>query len=296
MWHFQEEISEIHNGRLDNRTIANARVWRVDPDSKLHSGYRIYPSAILPAEDGEIEALQMGDISQQSIEDEQFSIELAERRSGVSAPQQGFGAGVMQGKRGVYSAMGTLSLLQEGNSRTDLNISDLRYAHTKLGRIILADYAKYGISDSLRAMLGEKEQVLEKALSAVKSGRMGIPVQSSSSSVNREVEKQNDFILVNIMRQHYASVTQLLSQIAAPMIPNDVKEYMVEVIKASNKVMLGVLKNFEKEDVDQLVPEPNIAEQPKQVGPALTQGSQTPGVVPFSRGSAVQGISGSLSE
>jgi hypothetical protein len=280
LWQFQEEISEQHNGRLDNRTIANTRVWRVSPDSKLHAGYRIYPSALLPAEKDEIEALQAGDISEQTIDDEKFSIELAQQRAGVAPPLQGQAGG--PNKKGVYTAMGTLSLLQEGNRRTDLNISDLRYAHTRLGRIILCDYSKFGIRNSLKGIFGEKGVEIQKALEAYKSNKIGLPIYSSTASVNREVEKQNDFILVNLMRQHYMATAQLIAQINSPVTPPDLKDYLKEVIKASNLVLKSVLRNFEKEDVDILVPEPKLQEDQGGQQPQPGQAPQPPGQIPSS--------------
>jgi hypothetical protein len=276
MWSFQEEMSEQHNQRIDNRTIGNTRVWRASPDSKLHAGYRIYPSCLVPAEKDEIEALQAGDISPQTIEDERFSLELAERRAGISPPMQGAGAGA-QGKRGIYTAMGTLSVMQEGNSRTDLNTSDLRYSHTRLGRILLTDYAKYGVRESLLAMFGEKGPLISKALEAVNSRRIGLPIYSSTASVNREVEKQNDVMLVNVLRQHYMGVANLIGQIGNMMTNPTVSQYLMQVIKASNLVMKSVLRNFQKEDIDLLVPEPKFPQpQQGQGGPGNEQTGQGP--------------------
>jgi len=278
MWAFQEEISEQHNQRLDNRTIANTRVWRVSPDSKLHAGYRIYPSATVPAEKDEIEALQAGDISNQTIDDERFSLELAERRAGISPPMQGAGAGA-QGKRGIYTAMGTLSVMQEGNRRTDLNISDLRYAHTRLGRILLADYAKFGVRQSLLDMFGQQESKITKALEAYQSQRIGLPIYSSTASINKEVEKQNLFMLNQLVRQHYAGIAQLIAQVENMMTPPQVKEYLMQVIKASNTVMKNTLRVFDQEDVDVLVPEPELQGQPnaqQQTGSSPFASPQVP--------------------
>ncbi len=287
MWAFQEEISEQHNQRLDNRTIANTRVWRVSPDSKLHAGYRIYPSATVPAEEGEIESLQAGDISQQTIDDERFSLELAERRAGISPPMQGAGAG-SQGKRGIYTAMGTLSVMQEGNRRTDLNISDLRYAHTKLGRILLADYSKFNVRNNLLEMFGEKAAKITRALEAVRSGRIGLPIYSSTASINKEVEKQNLFLLVNLMRQHYVGIAQLIGQASSMMTPPETKAYLLQVIRASNIVMKNVLRNFDQEDVDLLVPEPNLGGGNEQAGQASPAGPQIPGLVKPAGGGLIQ--------
>jgi len=282
MWSFQEELSEEHNGRLDNRTIANTRLWRVDPDSKLHAGYRIYPSALIPAEKDEIEPLQMGDISSQTIDDERFSIELAERRAGISPPMQGAGAG-QQGKRGIYTAQGTLAVMQEGNRRTDLNISDMRYSHTRLGRILLSDYAHNKVRPALLNVFGDKADLIEQALQAVKDGKLGLPIFSSTASVNKEVEKQSKMMLIGLMKQHYMGIAQMIAQISGPTIPPDVKKYLSEVIKASNMVMKSTLKDFDMEDVDLLVPEVSEnAGQSAQAGtPSGTQpGAQPPGQAP----------------
>src|SRR5882724_4831496 len=289
MWALQEEISEQHNQRLDNRTIANTRVWRVSPDSKLHAGYRIYPSACVPAEKDEIESLQAGDISSQTIDDERFSLELAERRAGISPPMQGAGAG-SQGKRGIYTAMGTLSVMQEGNSRTDLNTSDLRYAHTKLGRILLADYSKFGVRSALLEMFGEKASKIAKALEAVKSGRIGLPIYSSTASVNKEVEKQSLMMLVQVMRGHYMGIANLIGQASNMMTPPGVKEYLQQVIKASNIVMKNVLRNFDQEDIDLLVPEPNLGDKggQQQTGQTPAGGPQIPGMAGSAGGGLLQ--------
>jgi hypothetical protein len=287
MWSFQEEISTQHNQRLDNRTIGNTRVWRVDPDSKLHAGYRIYPSCTIPAAAGEIEPLQAGDISQQTIEDERFYLELAERRAGISPPMQGAGAG-SQGKRGIYTAMGTLSVMQEGNRRTDLNISDLRYAHTNLGRILLSDYANHGVRSELLELFGDKATKITKAFEAVESGRIGLPIYSSSASTNKEVEKQNEIMLVQVLRQHYMGVSQLMAQSGGMMVPPPVKDYLEKVIKASNSLMRSVLSVFDKEDIDTLVPEVNNGQPNQQTQPTSSPSDPVLGLVGASRGGAIQ--------
>src|SRR5207248_644900 len=121
-----------------------------------------------------------------------------EKRSGVSAPTQGMGSG-FNTKRGQYTAMGTLSLLQEGNTRTDLNITDMRYAHTKLGRLLCSEYARFGIGDERQQAFGELSQKIEAALYAMDKKKLILPVAASSASLNREVEKQNDILISGLM-------------------------------------------------------------------------------------------------
>jgi hypothetical protein len=267
---FQEEISQMHNQRRDNMTVVNTKVWRVDPDSQLHKGYRIFPSAMLPARQGEIEPLQHGEVSQLTIDEERLSIELAEKLSGVSPPMQGYGAGTNT-KRGVYTAMGTLSLMQEGNTRTDLNVTDIRYAHTKLGRIILNQYANFGLGDRV-AMFGKMGDRLREAMDLVKQKAIALPVYASTASVNREVEKQADIMLTQMMQKHYSMVAQMLMQAQNAMLPEPVKKYIGDSVQAANLLMKSVMRHFGRDEVDRLVPDAEVVPPQGGGGPSGPQG------------------------
>lgn len=260
LWTFQEGSSNTYNGYRDNQTVANTRVWRVHPDSKLHQGYRIYPSAMLPADKDEIEAMAHGDVSTINLDELRLLLELAERRSGVSPPQQGMGAGVTTGKRGIYSAMGTLSLLQEGNSRKDLNVSDMRDAHVRLMRLISHQYGTFGKDSKFQEerlkLFGGKADLIKKAFDMIVSKEIGLPCYSATASVNKEVEKQNDIMMTQIMSRHYQMIAQLLGSMQSVMTPPQVKEYFAEVIVASNLIMKKILRNFGHEEVERLVPDP----------------------------------------
>lgn len=272
---FQEEISEIHNGRRDNMTIANMKAWRVDPDSKLHKGFRVFPSAMVPARntgtEKEIEALDCGTPVQGEIDSERLSLELAEKRSGVSPPMQGAGAG-SNTKRGVYTAMGTLSLLQEGNTRTDLNITDIRYAHTRLGRVLGLEYGTFGLRDELKEQFGEAGDKIQEALDAIVSHKMALPVYASTASVNREVEKQSDIMMTQIMDRYHQGVAAMLQAINNPVVPENVKAYTMDALEAARTLMKATLRHFGQDEVDRLVPEipkPQQLQQPPQPPPGM---------------------------
>jgi hypothetical protein len=304
LFDFQEGASETYNGFRDNQTVVNTRVWRVAPDSKLNAGYRIYPSAVLPAEKDEIEALGHGELSPINIDDLRLLLDLAERRSGVSPPQQGYGAGVTTGRRGVYTAMGTLALMQEGNSRKDLNVSDMRDAHTRLMRLVTKLYGTFGKQNDFHnakrlGIFGKKAVNIRAAIDEIVGGRLALPVYASTASVNREVEKQNDLMLSQIMVRHYQMVAQMLGGLGQVMTPPDVKVYLTDVIKASNSLMKTILRNFGHDDVDILVPEPQVQQggapnpqiggQPSGIqGPPLASPQQNPQLVGGPRGEGVQ--------
>jgi len=279
---YQEEVSEQHNQRRDGMTIANAKMFRVDPDSKLHEGYKIYPGAMLPATKDELEPMAFGEPSQMSIEDEHMTLDLAERRSGVQAPQQGSGSG-SQNKRGIYTAIGTLSVLQEGNSRTDLNVTDMKYAHTKLGRIIAREYAMFGAGDRVDAF-GKQAQFIREALEAIKSGQIGLPVYASTASINREVEKQNDMMLTKVLNAHYGMITQMLQGASNPALPPNITAYLGEAIEAANLVMESVMRHFGYDEVKRYVPAAQVA--PAQPPQGALNAPSPAGQLPQSAGMA----------
>lgn len=272
----QEEISLMHNQRRDRMTGA-FNCFRVNDNSKLHSGYRIGPMTMLPAEKDEIEVMSLMEPGQVSIDEEQLALELAERRSGVRPPIQGAGSGGFN-KKGVYSSQGTLAILQEGNTRTDLNVSDIRYAHSKLGRMLARQYAEFGVDDDtdrFDQFGSETAASIKDALQAIKDKRLSIPIMSSTASINREVEKQNDLMLLDRFDKHYQMITQMMSQVAAPGVPPEVKEYLQKAMKSANELMEIAAEHFGLNEPYRLVPEPRNAPAPPQQPPQQQQ--QQPG-------------------
>jgi hypothetical protein len=63
-------------------------------------------------------------------------------------------------------------------------------------------------------------------------------------------------MLTQIMARHYQTISQLLGGMQNVMTPPQVKEYMVQVIIASNILMKKILRNFGHDEVERLVPDP----------------------------------------
>lgn len=268
--HYQEEMSTVHNQDIDNATLANTSVLRLDPSLKLDSQFSIYPMATLPFREGEVEVFQLGRANNDSIQRQQLILQLAKDRSGVDTGMEGMGGGVTNPKKGVYSAQGTFAVLQAGNRRVNLNTTDARYAHLRLCRNILLQYAHFGIGERVK-LFGQQAEFLTKALESVKSKRIALPIRAANASVNRELEKQNDMLLNGVMRQHYASVSQILQTL--PQAPPYLQQYLMNVIKASDSLMRHILRNFGHDDVSRLLPEAITKEMEANVTGRTNQGN-----------------------
>lgn len=288
--YYQEEVSTGHNQRCDNRTLRNTPILRVSRVSKLDSNFAVYPLATLPGEKDEVELMEIGSSAAPDIDGEQLTISLAERRAGVELGIQGPGGGTTNPKKGVYSAMGTFAVMQAGNRRNNLRTTDMRYAHIDLGRLILKLYAYFGIGDKGR-VFGKKEELLRQALNNVRQGRMEFPIKAASESVNKELEKQNLMLLVNVIKQHHMGVAQLLQSIgqAGQMIDDVNKKYLLDTIKAQDYLMQDLLRAFNMNDIARLLPLPEFL---KGAMNAIQQGGTAGADASTSIGNNIQQVNG----
>lgn len=255
--HYQEEIATKHNQRNDAGTLRNTSIARVSRASKLDSIFSLYPGAVVPGEQNEIEIMNLGTATESTVPEEQMSLQLAERRAGIDMGIQASGGGTQNPRKGVYSAMGTFSVMQQSNKRSNLRTTDMRYSHISLGRLVLKLYAYFGLGDKGR-IFGKNEKHLVKALEAVKSGRLNFPVRASTASINRELEKQNDMLLVNVLRQHHMGIAQLMQSVVGGQVPPPLAKYLVKTIRSSDALMHQVLRNFGHDDTSRLLPDNDL--------------------------------------
>lgn len=240
---YQEEVSQIHNQRRDAGTAANTNALRVTPGSQLDTMTTLYPMGIIPAAPGTIEVINLGRNPIETIQDEELVRKEASERAGVAPSFSGAGSGGPN-KKGVYSAMGTMSVMQEGNSRTDMNLALFRNAHHMLGQTMMGLYAHFGPDKNVMKGYGQDKKLLEEALEAIAQGSLRAHVQPGTASVNREVEKQNLMLMMQNLRQHYQQTIGMLQMLLNPMTPPPMQKYLAEAIDSSNMIMRWTVKNF----------------------------------------------------
>ncbi len=257
--HYQRDVTTAYNQKNDNRTLGNTSIWRVDPNSKLDAIFSLYPNALVPAAEGEFEKLQMGSNYATNIEEIQLTIALAKSRAGTDDPGFSGAGGDTVNKKGGLSAMGTFSVMQAGNRRVNVNITDCRYTHHKLGRKFLNQYAEFGIGERLQAF-GDKAKYLKMALQNVKEGRLILPIRAATASINKELEKQNDMLLTQVMQRHHMGISQIMQAISNPSLPPEMKEFMIGWIDSSSLLMGRILRNFGHDDLSRMLPERKIVE------------------------------------
>lgn len=258
--YYQEEVSTGHNQRVDNRTLGNTSIVLAGRNGKLDAGFSLYPMAVLPFSPDEVDIRQLGANYPSSVQEETLTIELAKARAGVDGGMSGAGSGVTNPKKGNYSAMGTFALLQAGNRRININVTDFRYMHLKSGRKMLKQYAEFGVGDRLQRF-GTQAQLIKKALESIKKKRIDLPIRAATASMNQEVEKQNGMLFTQVMQRHYSAISQILQGVQNPTMPEDLKQYLIGSIGGMAQLMSRLLRVFGYDDVSRLQPELEIVKK-----------------------------------
>ena len=270
---YQKELSQNSNWRTNNRNFAMMGILRVDPGSKLSSVLQMYPGVMVPAREGEIERIQAGaDVGYNDAPD-QFIMACAKERAGVDPAIGGTGGGLVNNKRGIYSASGTSMVLIQQNNRNNLRMSDMRSAHTRIAIKLMDMYSNFGIGERLRRY-GTQAENLKAALSAYASKTLGFRLRPTTASANKELDRQNDILLAGALERHYASSAQMIQALAQPNMPPALAKYYTDVLTAGTAIYRTICGNFNHPDMNKLVPKFDPA---PQQGAANPQGPQQVG-------------------
>src|SRR5215472_5782693 len=269
---YQKELSNNSNWRTNNRNYAMMGVWRVSPESKLSSILEFYPGVAVPAKEGEIELLKPGADVGYNDGPDQFISALAKERAGVDPAIGGTGGGIVNPKRGIYSAAGTSMVMMQQNNRNNLRLADMRAAHVRLGIKILKMYSHFGIGGRLRRY-GDNGEYLKKALDNFKKGTLGLRLRPTTPSYNKELERQNDILLADKLGAWVQAQAQIIEAMMNPQIPQSLKTFYSQALIANRLLMQDLLRNFNKENPDSLLPQvkeimAQIAQQPQGAGGA----------------------------
>lgn len=257
---YQDEISIGHNQRTDAGTLNNTTAFRINKNSKLHSTLTFYPGILIPADENEIERLDTSNQFAVDSSQEQLTNAYCKERSGIDPAIGGTGGGVVNPKRGIYSSQGTFAVLQQQNNRNSLRTSDMRSAHTRAGVKLLKMYTHFGIGSKL-SQYGDRADLLKKAFANVRAKKLGILMRPASASVNKEMEKQNDIFMSQILEKYYQGNAQIIQGITSGQMPPELKQYYIDVMKATASWMKHTLRNFGYDDISRLIPTPDFLQE-----------------------------------
>ncbi len=266
---YQRELSQNSNFRTNNRNFGMLGMLRVDPNSKLSSVLQVYPGVMIPAKDGEVEMIKAGSDVGYNNDADNFIYGCAKDRAGVDPAITGTGGGMVNPKRGIYSASGTSMMLMQQNNRNNLRMSDMRSAHVRIAIKLMQMYSNIGIGARLKKY-GSNSEILKKAFDSYKTGSLGFRLRPTTASNNKELERQNDILLAQTMDRFHSTNGQIIQAILQ-MEQNPqfkpLSEYYQQAIVGSIELFKIILTNFGRGEVTKLLPKvPNFAASSSQGG------------------------------
>lgn len=270
---YQHEVTTIHNQRRDNAHLANTTMLAARLGSGINKKERAYPGKIWlcqnPKED--LVPLNLGTNYALTVQEEQLSVSMAERRVGISDVNLGRESSPL----GRAAATTVMALLQEGSRRFDLNITELRRALSEQGIQIVELFQTHGLPEknvpaSPEAVLGTEDGMLVRTLLESEDdirGLVGITLNVSTAAVNREVEKQSSLQLFQVVVGYFERIMQVAQLATNPMAPPELKMIAAKMAQGADKLMDRIFQSHQTYDLDSVLMGDmlaGIASQPAQ--------------------------------
>jgi hypothetical protein len=256
----QEEQAQIHNARRDGNIIANVPTFKKRMYGNVpNPSSSWYPGKVFELENmDDLDVFQFGQNYNSMIEEESFLLQMAERYTGIQPPMQGFGAGAMEGKRGIYNSGGTLALLAEGNKRLDIFLRRVRFPFHRIGNCIAYSYRQFRDEWPEIELMGESGVKLKELLNA--KDPKGITnllydISASDAGTNRELDRQNLLLMANTMAAYYRQVTEASTFMAQLPPDSPLAPLLMSVLNGARDLANRLLFVFDIGDRDRLLPD-----------------------------------------
>ena len=249
---YEDEVTEIHNHRVINMILANARFW-IGKEGVIPDDLTFWPNKVInvpnPKED--LIPVQMGDVYPSSVQAQSITISLAERRVGTNElgnarPSQALG--------GRTPGITTLSLLQQVNRRFTPAFDQIRSTTARAliqcmyryqERLLAGDRA---VEDHIVAILGEKpgRLVIDVLKSSDFDESIAIELTASNASINREQDRQNAIMLTNLLASYYEKTLTLVGIASNPQIPPEVRETARKIANSAGEIIERTIRTFDQ--------------------------------------------------
>lgn len=255
----QEEQAQIHNHRRDANTISNNPFWKKKRLADVpNPSSDAWPGRVFELENmDDLDIMQFAGGYNAMIEEEAFLLELTNKYVGTSPAQQAMGAGILDGKRGVYSAQGTMAMLQQGSDRPDLYLKQLREPFHRIGTKMRRAWAQYGSTIPFEEW-GQQGIYLASALMRPEPDNYDnvyFSIGASDGSANKEVDRTNLLLMSNTMAGYYQQLFQAVSTVAVLPDGHPLRETLLLVLDGAKDLADRLLYVFDIGDRNRLIPD-----------------------------------------
>lgn len=301
--HFQEEITALHNQRIDNGTICNSQTYAVSKDNmNIRVGEPIYPGKIwlvnkpkddiypIPLGEG------MGAALSAAVESESVTRQEAQRRTGVNDYVQASASPAV----GYGTAYTTQQMLQQSDKRFGETLREIRDALNESGTRILELYQQYNQAGKPFVALGQQagtlvNVILKFPLDLIRKG-LKVNVTAIDTQTSKESQIRTTTLVFQQLQSFYTNYMQMLSYAMNPQMPPQIKQVAIQAAEGQAVLMRRLLDLYGQKDYDRMVPELNGAQNAQQQQlaniQAVLQSGQFGGAQQSPANAGIQGVPG----
>lgn len=299
--HFQEEITAMHNQRIDNGTVQNSQTFAVAKDNtNISADEPVYPAKIWRVNNprADIVPIALGSTSvPASIETENATLQYHTQRTGVSdyitgtnSPDIGYGA-----------AYTTQQMMAQATKRFGEFEREIRGGLAETGTRVLELYQQYNQRGKPFIALGQDDGalvnvVLHFPLDLIRKG-LRVNVTAIDAEATKEARVRTNTIIMQQLMGFYQQYMTALQYVMNPQLPPQIKQIAVQMVQGMSLMMHRILDDYNIQDADRFIPELQSAQQIHQAQlaqlAALVTGGQPPvgGVNPaLARPGAASGV------
>lgn len=257
LWQFQEEITAMHNQRLDNGTVQNSQTFAVNKQNKNISQQElVYPSKIWLVNDtNDVKPIALGSTSSaSSIQNEAHTLSYAERRVGTNdfvhaqtSPETTYGT--------AYSAS---QMLANSTRRQGEVLRESKRALSEVGTRVLELYQQFHQRGKEYLALGAQDgqlvkMVLQFPQDLIRRG-LKVGVTAIDVEMSKDTQIRTNTIIMQLIQQYYTQALQAMSYVVNPQMPEPVRQMALQMVVGGNILARKVLDAYDTQDVDKILP------------------------------------------
>lgn len=271
---FQREITTQHRQRLDNATLANVRMIKVNKFSGYGPNEPVFPGKMWFLDRMEdIETFQLGEIYPSSYSNEHQTLQYAQQRSGVNELNLGM---PQVGTPGTATA--ELSRVQESNKKYDFVYGNIRRFAGEIVLDVASQLQQFGPKQ-----LSYFDEVADGALvkkflelppTLIREGII-VDIAVAGQKENKLLDRQNWQQLGQQLNQYYMAIIQI-----AQMSGDQQKLAMItqQAYEGATEAMRQILESFDIKNINRLIVEEFLTNGITQPQNGAGANSGTPGV------------------
>lgn len=247
----ERSATEIHNQRVLNMLLANCRIYARKEGTgsdteEMWPGKQIY----LADPKNDLVAIPMADVYTSAIQAETTLAQYAERRTGVGDLGQGRSSALGSRTPGITA----LSAIQSVNKRFTPAFDAMRIATARAVRQCLYRYQERVLAGDVEVerrvmrILGATDGPLVIELLRQTDFDDGVLVEltASSATINRESDRQNAIMLLNVLGQYYRQIIELMTMLANPAVPPQLQAVGMKILDASSEAVDRTIRTFDQ--------------------------------------------------